>query len=57
MQAAYSSVEMLAKLVAFDTTSRDSNLALIHWVRAYLAEQGVEAVLVHDASGRKANLF
>ncbi|MBM3557013.1 MAG: acetylornithine deacetylase [Alphaproteobacteria bacterium] len=57
MQAAYSSIEMLAKLVAFDTTSRDSNLALIHWVRAYLAEQGVEAVLVHDASGRKANLF
>src|SRR5688572_4949532 len=50
-------VEMLRRLVAFDTTSRDSNLALIHWVRDYLAEHGIAARLVHDESGRKANLF
>ena len=50
-------VEMLRRLVAFDTTSRDSNLALIHWVRDYLAGHGIAARLVHDEAGRKANLF
>jgi acetylornithine deacetylase len=50
-------VEMLRRLVAFDTTSRDSNLALIHWVRDYLAEHGIASRLVHDDAGRKANLF
>jgi acetylornithine deacetylase len=50
-------VEMLRRLVAFDTTSRDSNLALIHWVRDYLAEHGIASRLVHDESGKKANLF
>lgn len=51
------SIEILRRLVGFDTTSRDSNLALIHWVRDYLAEYGVESRLVHDAEGRKANLY
>ncbi len=30
------SVEMLRRLVAFDTTSRNSNLALIEYVQKYL---------------------
>jgi len=50
-------VEMLRRLVAFDTTSRASNLALIHWVRDYLGEHGIASRLVHDEAGRKANLF
>lgn len=50
-------VEMLRRLVAFDTTSRDSNLALIHWVRDYLAGHGIPSRLVHDEAGKKANLF
>lgn len=50
-------VELLARLVAFDTTSHRSNLPLIHFVRDYLAEYGVEATLVHDVSGEKANLY
>ncbi|MDP6343181.1 MAG: acetylornithine deacetylase, partial [Alphaproteobacteria bacterium] len=49
--------EMIERLIAFDTTSRDSNLALIHFVRDYLAGHDVEATLIHDASGDKANLF
>ncbi|HJQ57688.1 MAG TPA: acetylornithine deacetylase [Vineibacter sp.] len=52
-----SSVEMLRRLVAFDTTSRDSNLALIHYVRDYLKGHGVESTLVPNAEGTKANLF
>src|SRR6185295_11530143 len=51
------SVEMLRRLVAFDTTSRNSNLALIEHVQAYLAGHGIEARLVPSEDGKKANLF
>ncbi|WP_454691030.1 acetylornithine deacetylase [Achromobacter aloeverae] len=47
----------LEKLVAFDTTSRNSNLALIETVRDALAGQGIAATLVHNAGRNKANLF
>ncbi len=53
----FSPVEMIERLVSFDTTSRESNLALIHFVRDYLASHGVEATLIHDQSGLKANLY
>ncbi len=49
--------QMIDKLVSFDTTSRNSNLHLIHWVRDYLAGHGVAASLAHDESGKKASLF
>ena len=51
------SLELIRTLVAFDTTSRDSNLALIDWVRAYLTRHGADCVLTFDDDGRKANLF
>ncbi len=47
---------LLAKLVAFPTVSSRSNLDLIHFVRDYLARFGIESVLTHDASGKKASL-
>lgn len=49
--------EILTDLVAFNTTSRDSNLALIDYVRTYLSSYGVESRLVMDATGQKANLW
>lgn len=48
---------VLDRLVAFDTTSRNSNLALIEWVEAYLAARGVRAHRVANADGGKANLI
>ena len=51
------SLDLIRTLVGFDTTSRDSNLALIEWVRDYLAGHGVESKLTFDDEGRKANLF
>lgn len=51
------SSEILADLVAFDTTSRHSNLPLIDYVEAYLARHGVECRRVPDATGQKANLW
>ncbi len=53
----YSPVDMIKRLVAFDTTSRESNLALIEFVADYLAGHGVEARLIHDETGKKANLY
>jgi acetylornithine deacetylase len=49
--------DLIQRLVAFDTTSRGSNLGLIEWVRDWLKAQGVESTLVYDASEPKANLF
>ena len=37
----YKPLEMIERLISFDTTSRESNLALIHFVRDYLASHGV----------------
>ena len=53
----FTSIEMIRKLVGFDTTSRGSNLALIDFVRGYLAEFGIASELFFDAEKRKANLF
>ncbi len=48
--------EMLARLVAFDTTSRNSNLDLIAFVRDYLDAQGVPYRVSTDPGGTKANI-
>ncbi|PZP83864.1 MAG: acetylornithine deacetylase [Azospirillum brasilense] len=47
--------EILKTLVAFDTTSSDSNMALIEWVEQYLDTHGVwhERVQEHDEHGIK----
>ena len=51
------SVEMLRKLIAFPTVSRDSNLELIHFIRDTLKPFDAEVRLTHDDDRRKANLF
>ncbi|KFK94081.1 MULTISPECIES: acetylornithine deacetylase [unclassified Serratia (in: enterobacteria)] len=48
---------ILGQLLAFDTTSRESNLELIHFIQNYLVGLGVETQLFHDADARKANLY
>jgi hypothetical protein len=52
-----SSRDILAQLIAFDTVSRNPNLALIEYIRDYLADLGVDSELFFDDAGRKANLF
>ncbi len=47
----------LRRLVAFDTTSRNSNLAMIETIRDALAAHGVTSELSHAPQGGKANLF
>ncbi|HJO72203.1 MAG: M20/M25/M40 family metallo-hydrolase [Rhodospirillales bacterium] len=52
----YTAAEMIGKLVAFNTTSHRSNLDLIQFCTDYLASHGVEAVLIHNPDGTKADL-
>jgi acetylornithine deacetylase len=56
MGASLETQATLARLVAFDTTSAKSNLAMIEHVRGTLASLGVESRLVFDAGGQKAAL-
>jgi len=51
------SLPIVEKLISFDTTSRESNLELIEYVRGYLDGYGVDSQLVYDEEGRKANLY
>ena len=50
-------IAILRQLVSFDTTSRGSNLALIDWVEAHLAAQGVTSRRIASHDGDKANLL
>ncbi len=49
--------DIFARLMAFDTVSARPNIELMHHVRDLLAGAGIEAVLIPDPSGGKANLF
>ncbi len=49
--------ELLAKLVAFDTTSHKTNIPIVRYIEDYLARHGVASVRVPTADGLKASLF
>ena len=49
--------DLLARLVAFDTTSHKTNIPLIRFVQEYLAGHGIASHLVPTADGLKASLF
>lgn len=49
--------DIFARLMAFDTVSARPNIELMRYVRDLLAGAGIEAVLIPDPSGAKANLF
>ncbi|MGQ7847441.1 acetylornithine deacetylase [Granulosicoccus sp. 3-233] len=49
--------DLLKRLIGFDTVSRNPNRELMDFVRTWLAEQGIESLLIPDESGGKANLY
>jgi acetylornithine deacetylase len=53
----YTPLEMLAKLVAFDTESSKSNLPLIDFVQNYLEGWNVPHLRVPNAEGNKAAIY
>jgi len=50
-------IELIERLVAFDTESSKSNLPLIRFVEVYLKRYQVPYVVVPNAAGDKASLF
>jgi len=50
-------LELLSTLVSFDTTSRQSNLQLINYVRNYLDDYDIESTLIYNDEGDRANLY
>jgi len=50
-------LDLLERLIGFDTTSRGSNLALIDFAQELLERAGARCRRSYDASGAKANLF
>ncbi len=52
-----SSLAILDSLIAFDTTSRNSNLTMIQWVEDYLSGLGIASHRVINSDGSKANLY
>jgi len=52
-----SSRAILGALIAFDTTSRNSNLELMNWVRDYLDNLGIASELFFSHQRSKANLY
>lgn len=57
MADTYTPLQMLEKLVGFDTVSHRSNLPLIQFVQDYLASHGVDSTLVPNDDGDKASLY
>ena len=53
----YTAIELLERLVAFDTTSHKSNLQLIAFVEDYLLQHGVTSTRVTSGDGEKASLY
>ena len=51
------SIDWLTRLIAFDTVSRYSNLALIYDVQAYCEKLGLSVDLTFNEAKNKANLF
>ena len=49
--------DILARLIAFDTVSRNPNMDLMDYIKGLLAEVGVEARLIPNSQGTKANLL
>ena len=50
-------IDGLKQLIAFDTTSRNSNLALIDWAEAHLARHGARIRRSYNPERTKAHLF
>ena len=51
------SLEIIKRLIGFDTTSSKSNLELIDWVESYLLNYGIRSRLTFSTDRTKANLF
>jgi len=56
-ESATQTKQLLSQLLAFDTTSRESNLALIDFISGYLQQFGIESTIIFNQDKTKANLY
>ncbi|MEM7295625.1 MAG: acetylornithine deacetylase [Pseudomonadota bacterium] len=49
--------DILDRLIAFPTVSRDTNLPLIEWVENYLRDHGITSHRLSDQTGKKCSLY
>ncbi|MEK9721778.1 MAG: acetylornithine deacetylase, partial [Quisquiliibacterium sp.] len=52
-----STIQILQRLVAFDTVSSNSNIELIDWSANRLEAAGAQVFVQHSEESGKANLF
>ena len=57
MQHTPDTLDLLDTLISFDTTSANSNLNLIHWVRDLLGAVGAAVSVIANSDNTKANLY
>lgn len=57
MSTRMSTRDVLAKLISFDTTSRNPNAELIDWIVEYLESYGISSTRVTDDDPGKSNLL
>lgn len=50
-------LEILDRLIAFETVSANPNLDLIKWCASLIKSAGGEVTVIPDATGKKANLY
>ena len=55
--AGLASLDMIRRLIEMPTVSRDSNLALIEYIRTYLDGLGVESHVFHSDDRKKASIY
>ncbi len=49
--------DLLARLIGFDTVSRNPNIALMHFVKDWLQGHGISSQLIPNSDKTKANLY
>ena len=54
---AMDSIDILQRLVSFESISRQSNLNLINFIRNYLSDYGIQSTLAYNRHGDRANLY
>ena len=50
-------LDLIQRLVQFNTVSRDTNLPLIEYAATYLDDFGIESYQVTSDDGKKSNLY
>lgn len=57
MAITHSPLEILEKLISFNTVSSQTNLPMIDFIEEYLSSHGVASTRVYNSEGNKANLY